>query len=99
MSDNNHKAWAKLLVDTMQLEQQTMAILYGRDRDGLTLLHRLAREPDGGMVVQYVINHYRLGRQRALATTASELDVGWVDASHAEKTVGLISRAGRSHGR
>eukprot|EP01046_Picozoa_sp_COSAG06_P059198 COSAG06_NODE_12163_length_1415_cov_1.721125_4_plen_27_part_01 len=27
MSDNNHKAWAKLLVDTMQLEQQTMAIL------------------------------------------------------------------------
>eukprot|EP01043_Picozoa_sp_COSAG02_P121723 COSAG02_NODE_58574_length_277_cov_0.573034_1_plen_76_part_01 len=76
MSDNNHKAWAKLLVDTMQLEQQTMAILYGRDRDGLTLLHRLAREPDGGMVVQYVINHYRIGRQRALAFTASELDSG-----------------------
>lgn len=96
-ANHSHQYWAQKLVAAMQQEQTisfTMGILYGRDRDGHTLVHKLAAEPDGGLVLQHLLNYFADGRRKALAGATS----GDIEATQAEATIGLLSRAARSQG-
>ena len=101
MKLHEHKAWAQNLWNVMNppgKEQLTpfdcQTLLYGKDRDGVTLIHKLANEDDGAAVVNYILSQQKHGRRKAvLGSEGNELM-----ERQAEMTLGLISRAGYSHG-
>lgn len=97
-----HKVWATRLLHIMSPRENDVltpfdcqTLLYGKDTEGMTLIHRLAAEEDGAAVMNHIIKWHQAGRRRAvLGAEGNELL-----ERQAEMTLGLVSRAGHSNGR